>query len=71
MNTKMTKRGQVSIPAEIRKKLQIGPNTRLEWVIEENAARLFLYLRTPSRLFAVRVSKAWFKRFSKREKMTG
>lgn len=39
MRTKMTKRGQVSVPSEIRKKLKIGPNTTLEWV-EGNTARV-------------------------------
>jgi AbrB family looped-hinge helix DNA binding protein len=36
----MTKRGQVSVPSEIRKKLKIGPNTTLEWVVEGNTARV-------------------------------
>ena len=40
MHTKVTKRGQVSIPAEIRKQLQIGPNTRLAWVIDGTTARV-------------------------------
>jgi AbrB family looped-hinge helix DNA binding protein len=36
----MTKRGQVSVPSEVRKKLKIGPNTTLEWVVEGNTARV-------------------------------
>ena len=40
MRTKMTKRGQVSVPSEVRKKLKIGPNTTLEWVVEGNTARV-------------------------------
>jgi len=40
MHTKVTKRGQVSIPSAVRKNLHIGPDTRLEWVIEEGAARV-------------------------------
>ena len=40
MRTKVTERGQVSIPAAIRRELQIGPHTALEWVVEGNTARL-------------------------------
>ncbi|MBN1569430.1 MAG: AbrB/MazE/SpoVT family DNA-binding domain-containing protein [Acidobacteria bacterium] len=36
----MTKRGQVSVPSEIRKKLQIGPDTILEWVVDGNTAKI-------------------------------
>ena len=41
MRTKITSRGQVSVPAEIRKKLGIGPDTTLEWRIEGKTARVF------------------------------
>jgi AbrB family looped-hinge helix DNA binding protein len=40
MRTKVTTRGQVSVPAEVRKRLQIGPDTTLEWIIEGNAVRV-------------------------------
>ena len=40
MKTKVTTRGQVSIPSEIRKKLQIGSETKLEWMIEGNTIRV-------------------------------
>jgi len=40
MRTKVTKRGQVSVPSEVRKKLRIGPNMTLEWAIEGNTARI-------------------------------
>ena len=40
MHTKVSKRGQVSVPSWIRRKLQIGPDTRLEWVIEGATARV-------------------------------
>jgi AbrB family looped-hinge helix DNA binding protein len=40
MRTKMSKRGQISVPAKIRKQLHIGPNTTLEWVIEGATARV-------------------------------
>lgn len=47
MQTKVTKRGQVSVPAEVRKKLQIGPDTRLEWVVEGSTVRVFPLPRDP------------------------
>jgi bifunctional DNA-binding transcriptional regulator/antitoxin component of YhaV-PrlF toxin-antitoxin module len=40
MYTKMSKRGQVSVPAHIRKKLGLGPDARLEWVVEGTTARV-------------------------------
>jgi AbrB family looped-hinge helix DNA binding protein len=40
VRTRVTKRGQVSIPAVVRRKLGISASTRLEWVIEGNAARV-------------------------------
>jgi AbrB family looped-hinge helix DNA binding protein len=40
MRTKVSSRGQVSVPSEVRRKLQIGPNTTLEWVIEGATARV-------------------------------
>ena len=40
MHTKVTKRGQVSIPSDVRKKLQIAAETRLEWVVEGDTARV-------------------------------
>jgi len=40
MRTRVTQRGQVSIPASIRRKLRIGPRTTLEWVIEGSAVRV-------------------------------
>lgn len=40
MRTKVTERGQVSIPVEIRRKLGIRAQTSLEWVVEGNTARV-------------------------------
>ena len=40
MRTKVTTRGQVSVPSEVRKALRIGPNTTLEWIIEANSVRV-------------------------------
>lgn len=40
MRTKISKRGQVSVPAKIRKELSLGPNTIVEWVIEGGMVKL-------------------------------
>ena len=40
MRTRVTSRGQVSIPAAIRRKLRITPQTALEWIIEGNTVRV-------------------------------
>ncbi len=40
MRTKVTKRGQVSVPSEVRRKLQIRADTTLEWVVEGATARV-------------------------------
>jgi AbrB family looped-hinge helix DNA binding protein len=40
MRTRVTDRGQVSIPAAIRRKLGIRANTAVEWVLDGNAVRV-------------------------------
>jgi len=40
MRTKVTIRGQVSIPAPVRRQLHIKPDTTLEWVVEGNTVRV-------------------------------
>jgi AbrB family looped-hinge helix DNA binding protein len=40
MRTKVTTRGQVSIPSDVRKKLRIKPDTLLEWIVEGNTVRV-------------------------------
>jgi AbrB family looped-hinge helix DNA binding protein len=40
MRTRVTERGQVSIPVEIRRKLGITPQTSLEWVLDGNTVRV-------------------------------
>ena len=39
MRTKVTNRGQVSIPSGIRQKLGIKADTRIEWVVEGSTLR--------------------------------
>lgn len=40
MRTRVTNRGQVSVPSEVRRRLKIKPNTTLEWIVEGNTARI-------------------------------
>jgi AbrB family looped-hinge helix DNA binding protein len=40
MRTKVTVRGQVSIPAPIRRQFRITANTTLEWIVEGNTVRM-------------------------------
>ena len=47
MRTKVTQRGQVSIPASVRRKLNIKTATELEWVVEGNTARVFAIPEDP------------------------
>ena len=40
MRTKVTSRGQVSIPSEVRRKLGLKAETVVEWVLEGNTLRV-------------------------------
>jgi AbrB family looped-hinge helix DNA binding protein len=40
MKAKVTTRGQVSIPSEIRKRFNIEPDSKVEWVIEGNTIKV-------------------------------
>jgi AbrB family looped-hinge helix DNA binding protein len=62
MRTKVTKRGQVSVPSDVRKKLQIGPDTTLEWVVEGNTARVIPLPSDPLRAFRGSGKKGMVKR---------
>lgn len=65
MRTKVTKRGQVSVPSQVRKKLQIGPNSTLEWVVEGNTARVIPLPADPVKAFRGSGKKGAVKRLLK------
>jgi AbrB family looped-hinge helix DNA binding protein len=40
MRSTITSRGQTVIPAEVRRKLQLSPSDRLEWIMDGNSLRV-------------------------------
>lgn len=40
MKAKVSARGQVSIPAKIRKRFNIEPESRVEWIVDEGVIKL-------------------------------
>ncbi len=69
MRTKISKRGQVSVPSEVRKKLQIGPDTQLEWVVEGNTARVIPLPSDPVKIFRGSGKKGAVKRLLKERRL--
>jgi AbrB family looped-hinge helix DNA binding protein len=51
MRTKISKRGQVSVPSKVRKELSLGPDTTVEWVIEGNLVKLIPIPQNPIEAF--------------------
>ncbi len=47
MRTVVTERGQVSVPAGVRRRLHIGPHSVLEWVVEGESVRVIPLPKDP------------------------
>ena len=62
MRTKLSKRGQISVPSTVRKQLHIGPNATLEWVVEGATARVIPVPADPIRAFRGSGKKGLVKR---------
>jgi AbrB family looped-hinge helix DNA binding protein len=56
MKSKVSARGQVSIPAEIRKRFNIEPESNVEWVVEGNTIKIVPLPKDPVAVFRGRGS---------------
>jgi AbrB family looped-hinge helix DNA binding protein len=54
--SKITAQGQISVPAEVRKKLGVGPGSVLEWYEEEGR----LVVRRAGRVSSLEIHQALF-----------
>ena len=59
MKTKVTTRGQVSIPASIRAKFNIEPESSVDWVVEGNALKVIPLPKDPVAAFKGRGSRKY------------
>jgi AbrB family looped-hinge helix DNA binding protein len=59
MKTKVTSRGQVSIPSEIRKKFNIEPESSVDWIVEGNVIMVLPLPKDPVAAFRGRGSREY------------
>jgi AbrB family looped-hinge helix DNA binding protein len=59
MQTKVSERGQVSIPAKIRKRFHIEPQTKLEWIVDQDRITLLPVPADPVAAFRGRGKKRY------------
>ncbi len=59
MKAKVTTRGQVSIPSKIRKRFNIEPESRIEWIVEGTVIKVIPLPRDPVAAFRGRGSRKY------------
>ncbi len=64
MKTKLTKRGQTVVPAEIRKRFNIGTSSTLQWMVEGDMITVLPVPPNPVKAFrGVMKGQVSFKKF--------
>lgn len=66
-HSKVTAQGQISVPAEVRRKLGIGPGSVLEWIDERGA----VVIRRAGRVTSEDLHKALFPKGPPRKRSLG
>lgn len=57
MKAKVTSRGQVSIPSQIRRQFNIDPESSVEWIVESNVIKMVPLPKDPVAAFRGRGSR--------------